>query len=157
MRYGQITTSRLSRVAKKLNADGEWHPSETNPHAWYRVWRKRLVQRATFEDEREKALLLPALYTLEPVELASTGGFREELTIRITDDRLEVALPLGYRESVSDALLHSFKAHGITFTEEDGLLVAHLPFESLTTEDLTNVQERMVEVREAFQQTTRRV
>ncbi len=86
MKYQQVHTSRLSSAAEKLVRDGAWHGYETDSRAWYRVVGK-VVQRVRLE-EGEEASLLGLFDRLAPLpKKVFKEGFREELTLRIDDDR----------------------------------------------------------------------
>ncbi|HWF43256.1 MAG TPA: hypothetical protein VG537_01315 [Candidatus Kapabacteria bacterium] len=161
MRYSQITTSRLSKAARKLDPDGAWHPFQSTPFAWYRIWKKRLVQRVNFENADEEELLLPFVQRLEPLpEMATTTGFREELTIRSKNKRLgdenafEVVISLGYESPFIEEMRTTLGSYQITLSPEGPLLFAHLPLTVLTTEELTQAQEQILAVRLFFQAVT---
>lgn len=152
MRYWQITTRRLSKAAAKLEMDDEWHPFASTPHSWYRVWRKKIVQRVNFVDEKEEKILFDLIAAIEPLpELATVSGFREELNITLTDDRFWLTLPVGYEpphlESIQKALLE----FGIRCQIKEGLLYAFLPIDSLSREALVLAQSTLVSLRLFFQ------
>lgn len=153
LRYWQITTARLSRAARKLDYDGLWHTFHSTPYAWYRVWNKRLVQRANFSSYEEEHLLLPLVEQLSPLpEMATVTGFREELNIDTTNDRFEVKVPLGYAPEYVDVIRSTLSVYGISIWEEESpLLYAYLPLVALTTPDLTRVQAQIAAVRLFFQ------
>ena len=115
------------------------------------------MQRINFEDSAEEEQLLPAVQQLEPLpEMATTTGFREELTIRIKknslrENRFEVIIPLGYEPPLLEEINKTLGLYHISLSQNGPLLSAHLPLESLTTEALTHAQEHILAVRLFFQ------
>ena len=153
MRYSQITTSRLSKSASKLDMDGEWHPFHSTPLAWYRVWRKRLVQRSNFVDENEERIILPLLQSLEPLKrISGTMGFRDELNVILVDDRLEVVAALGYASDTLADLRSALSSLGISVSVDENIITARVPIEELTSEALSTARARLVEARLMFSQ-----
>lgn len=151
MKYWQITTSRLSRSAKKLEWDSNWHAFESTPHAWYRVWHKRLVQRVNFANSEEETQLLPLVRTIEPLEsMGRTGGFREEMEIQITENGFAAVVPVGYAPADPTRLEREFTANKINLRIEGNLATAVIPFERLDLESLVEVRERLALARQLF-------
>lgn len=135
--------------------DDAWHPFASSPLSWYRVWRKKIVQRATFENEREEAELLPQMSTIEPLpDLASVSGFREELAIVYRDSSLFVRLPLGYAPSAFAEFERALRTLHIRSETEGELIFALLPLDALTREALLAVTEQQMAVRLYFQAVT---
>ena len=155
MRYWQITTARLSKAAQKLNYDGVWHPFQSAPLSWYRVWKKRLIQRVNFANSDEENLLLPLVEQIEPLpEMATVTGFREELNVAIRDDTYRVTIPLGYEPPNIADVRKTFGSFNILLSLEENLLYAHLPLVTLTTADLTEAQSQISALRLFFQAAT---
>ncbi|MBR9978038.1 MAG: hypothetical protein KFH87_08115 [Bacteroidetes bacterium] len=90
MRYQQTPVARLSKAAKFLEQDGEWHPFVGEEGVWYRV-RNRDVQRIRLE-AGETEELLRLVDRLDPLPArALREGFREELRFVVRDDHYLLA------------------------------------------------------------------
>jgi hypothetical protein len=153
MKYWQITTSRLSKAAKKLVWDDEWHPFESTPNAWYRVWHKRLVQRVNFEDAAEAEQLLPLVRKIEPLEsMGRTGGFREEMEIRVTPAGFAAMIPIGYTPEDLKAFERTLARHKMLAEIQGNLLTIMIPFETLDHESLVEVRERLALARQLYEE-----
>ena len=151
LKYWQITTSRLSRAAQKLTMDDAWHEFESMPHAWYRVWRKRLVQRVNFRDSDEEMQLLPMIRTIEPLEsMGRTGGFREEMEIRMMDDRFAVVVPLGYIPKAPSRLERLLSSSNMTLSTDGNLASVVIAFDVLDHDSLTEARERLALARQLY-------
>ena len=131
MRYWQFTTRRMSRAVQKLEMDGAWHTFQSAEHSIYRVWNKKIVQRATFKDDAEEELLRPSIVVLEPLpDMAQTTGFREELRIELIADKLWMVQPLGYPlepEENANSFERALAECGIRAMVLDGLLANATP------------------------------
>jgi hypothetical protein len=144
LKYWQITTSRLSRAAQKLTMDDDWHPFESTPNAWYRVWHKKLVQRVNFADSHEEAQLLPLVREIEPLEsMGRVGGFREEMEVTATDDGFAAIVPLGYVPDDKAQLERSLGSNNMQLATEGNLASVRIPFETLDRASLAEVRERL--------------
>ena len=155
MRYWQITTARLSKAARKLDYDGSWHPFQSALYSWYRVWKKRLIQRVNFANSDEENMLLPLVEQIEPLpEMATVTGFREELNVTVGDETYRVTIPLGYEPPNIADVQKTFSSYNISLSLEGNLLYAHLPLAALTTADLTEAQSQLSAVRLFFQAAT---
>ncbi|PLX32887.1 MAG: hypothetical protein C0600_01395 [Ignavibacteria bacterium] len=85
MRYQQTPISRLSKAAKFLVSDGNWHPFMEEAGVFYRVQGK-IVQRVRIEGgEAESLLQLFDNFPPLPSRVLKEG-FREELHFTIEDD-----------------------------------------------------------------------
>ena len=146
MRYGQITTRRLSHAAAKLDPDGAWHPAdERGSLRWYRVWQRTIVQRATFENEQEQEALLPLIEALPPLELAKSEGFREELTIEMGEDGFELVVLLGTAPADLGLLP---RRNTVRYENRDGALMACASLvDGLTAKAITAAQTEMMQLR----------
>jgi hypothetical protein len=133
MRYWQITTRRLSRAAAKLRMDDAWHAWQAAPLSWYRVWKKKMVQRITFETSAEEAIVFPLLGAFEPLpDVSGTAGFREEVWIVVEDDRFSLRVPLGYRFSEVEkqqAFDRPLAQFGMSTGVEQSLVYVNVPIE----------------------------
>lgn len=152
MRYWQVTTRRLSTAARKLEMDGEWHPFASTPHSWYRVWKRKLVQRVTFRDQIEEDSLLEKMADLEPLEeMVQTAGFREEIDIEELESGLALIGLLGYPTQVDKRFGPLLKRNGMSLTDKEGLLFIAVPVDSLLKEDVMRSQEKLMTVKMLFQ------
>jgi hypothetical protein len=151
LKYWQITTSRLSRAAHKLTMDDEWHPFESTPHAWYRVWHKKLVQRVNFRDFAEQEQLLPLIRPIEPLEsMGRTGGFREEMEVRIHGDGFAVVVPLGYAPEDPAEFIRSLKSNNLQLSVEGNLASVVIPIEVLDHDSLAEARVRLALARQLY-------
>src|ERR1051325_10636975 len=97
MKYWQLPARRLSTAARKLEADGAWHPFHHGEHSWYRIGKGRMLQRVQFIDENEERGLMPSLEALDPLpDLARVAGFREEVNIEQSDEGFVLSSMIGY-------------------------------------------------------------
>lgn len=85
MQYQQSHLLRLSQSAKKLIADGAWHPFAHDEKQFYRI-RKNVLQRITITGAEERALF--SLFDrVDPLpSQLFREGFRQEICIRQRDD-----------------------------------------------------------------------
>lgn len=158
MRYWQVTTRRLSTAARKLEMDGEWHPFASAPHSWYRVWKKKLVQRVTFRDQAEEDSMLERISRLEPLEtLVQTAGFREEIDIEESEGTsdgpggLSLIGMLGYPTSVDKRMTPLLKRNGMQMIEKEGLLFVAVPVRGLDTPTVMQAQEKLATAKMLYQ------
>jgi hypothetical protein len=153
MRYWQVTTRRLSTAARKLEMDGEWHPFASTEHSWYRVWKRKLVQRVTFRDQNEEDAMLERISQLEPLEtLVQTAGFREEIDIEATEKGgLSLIGMLGYPTSVDKRTAPLLKRNGMALVEKEGLLFISVPLSALDTPTVMSAQEKLATAKMLYQ------
>jgi hypothetical protein len=152
MRYWQITTRRLSKAAQKLVMDEAWHPFQSTPLAWYRVWKKKIVQRLNFSSQQEQEMFLERFQNIPPLpEMATVSGFREELSMHLDGETLYAEVPLGYAPDHVEDLSAFLSEYGINLRPEEQLLYARIPIPELTIEELARAQEAIVGVRLYFQ------
>ena len=131
--------------------DDEWHPFESTPHAWYRVWRKRLVQRVNFADALEEVQLLPLMRTVEPLEfMGRTGGFREEMEVLIQSEGFAVVGPLGYAPEDLPDLERLLRPNKMSVSVKGNLANVIIPFETLDHDSLAEVRERLALARQLY-------
>jgi hypothetical protein len=155
MRYWQVTTRRLSSAAQKLDMDGEWHPFASTPHSWYRVWKKKLIQRVAFRDQAEEDRLLEQITPLEPLEdLVQTAGFREEIDIEELDRGLALIGLLGYPTQIDKRMGPLLKRNGMALVEKEGLLFIAVPVSALEKPIVMSAQERLAAARMFYQAIT---
>lgn len=89
MRYRQTHVSRFSAAAERLSADGVWHAFAREQRAWYRVHGRVLQQVRLDDGERDDFIgVFDAIAPLPPKLLR--GGYRQEIEIRVRDDRFVV-------------------------------------------------------------------
>jgi len=144
----------MSRAAQKLIMDDAWHPSATSPHSWYRVWHRRLIQRAQFENEQEEQSLFPMLDRFEPIEERSgSEGFREQLVIELADDAVVFVTLLGYplEEKASAAFDRAIALANAATTFRDGLLFLRVTLDELTHEQVTLAEESAFRIKLFYQ------
>jgi hypothetical protein len=141
MKYQQVPRRRLSSAADKLESDGAWRPLADAPRTYYRVVSK-LVQRVVLEPGESDAMLgmLDRLAPLPPKALRS--GFREELTLRIVDDRYALTGVLVRAFVGWDLLAHAAGEVGAILRHYGGnTLECSILFDAWTT---ANVARAMV-------------
>jgi len=141
MRYWQVSTRRFSRASQKLEMDEAWHEFTATPLSWYRVWKKKLIQRVTFASSEEEGLLLPLVQTLEPLpDISPSTGFREEIALELADDKLLSRGILGYSlgDEKDKLLKKGLKQFRIELREEDRVLKTTV---SLLTLDHPSIKE----------------
>ncbi len=141
MKYQQVPRRRLSSAADKLESDGTWRPLADAPRTYYRVV-SGLVQRVVLEPGESDAMLgmLDRLRPLPPKALRS--GFREELTLRIVDDRYALTGVLVRAFVGWDLLAHAAGEVGAILRHYGGnTLECSILFDAWTT---ANVARAMV-------------
>ena len=135
--------------------DGAWHPFATGENSWYRVWEKKTIQRAQFNDTAEQDLLLPVLERFEPLsELEQVSGFREEVRIELLDDTFKIGVILGYPlggKAQGQALTKAAKRHSVSLTNEETLLLAFASLEALTGQEILRAQRLLTALRLLYQ------
>jgi hypothetical protein len=152
MRYWQVTTRRLSTAARKLDMDGEWHPFASAEHSWYRVWKRKLVQRVTFRDQAEEDSMLERISQLEPLEtMVQTAGFREEIDIEERESGLALIGMLGYPTSVDKRMGPLLKRNGMLLAEKEGLLFVAVPLAGVETPTVMSAQEKLATAKMLYQ------
>jgi hypothetical protein len=152
MRYWQMRAARLSTASQKLEADGQWHPMRGTPHAWYRVGKGRIVQRANFDNESEEQVLLEQIMQVDPLpEMATVTGFREEIRLTLESDAAYVILPLGYALEAQETLRSTLDEYGIDLQTEDSLIYAYVPVLAINREELIYSQNVLTTVRLLYQ------
>jgi hypothetical protein len=124
--------------------DDEWHTWQAAPLAWYRVWKKKMVQRVTFESQTEEEIVFPLLAALEPLpDVSGAAGFREELWITIDDDRFALHLPLGYQFTDDAKALVFSQALGqyqVATSAKQNLVYAVVPVEQFDRDSIIIAQ-----------------
>lgn len=141
MKYQQVPRRRLSSAADKLESDGSWRPLADAPRTYYRVV-SGLVQRVVLEPGESDAMLgmLDRLRPLPPKALRS--GFREELTLRVVDDRYALTGVLVRAFVGWDLLAHAAGEVGAILRHYGGnTLECSILFDAWTT---ANVARAMV-------------
>lgn len=152
MRYWQVTTRRLSTAAQKLEMDEAWHPFASTPHSWYRVWKRKLVQRVTFRDQVEEDGMLEKMADLEPLEdMVQTAGFREEIDIEELEQGLVLIGLLGYPTQVDKRMGPLLKRHSMRLIEKEGLQFIAVPVADLQKPQIMMAQERLLSAKLLFQ------
>src|SRR5207253_2001825 len=95
--------------------------------------------------------LLPMLRGTEPLEsMGRTGGFREEMEIRITNAGFAAIVPLGYTPQESSVLERALKSNNMRLSIEGNLLSVIIPFDVLDRDSLIDVRERLALARQLY-------
>ncbi len=145
MKYWQITTRRMSRAAQKLVMDDAWHQMNTSPFSWYRVWHKRMIQRAQFVSEIEAREMLPLLDRFEPIaERSGVEGFREQLVLESGEQGMRLVTLLGYPIEEGEhmhAFTHAIEQLGNSSEVRDHLLFLVTPLPDLSSAAMIDTEE----------------
>lgn len=134
--------------------DEQWHPFSATPMSWYRVWKKKLIQRATFESDAEQETLFPMLMTLPPIEnLSLEGGFREELHFELRDDQLYLVIMAGYAlsEEKNELLQPLLRMWGGVYEERDTLAFLAKELADFAPEYISEAQRYLEAMRLCYQ------
>ncbi len=133
MKYQQVPRRRLSSAAAKLETDGAWRPFTEAPRTHYRVV-SGLIQRVVLEAGEDESML-SLLDQLHPLpSKALRGGFREELTLRIVDDRYALTGVLVRGFVGWDLLAHAAREVGAILRHYGGnTLECSILFDAWTT------------------------
>lgn len=152
MRYWQVTTRRFSTHAQKLEQDGAWHPFASTPRSWYRVFRKKIIQRITFDSPEEEAELFPRLQDLEPLEgIMRSAGFREDIDIQLMEEGPSLIVLLGYEVPGMDLMTKRLKRDAVTVSLTDRVISLAVRLEAIDQREIVKAQEKALAARMLYQ------